>query len=117
VLPPPPPLQVLRFYCCWAPGGGGSSGATGGGGVPGVCQGPLPYVLHYFLGDDCVEVREVHPRNDGREPFPMLLSKRRLPKALQPIGGSGRCSPRVGDVPEVEGAAGRGRCAEAACQI
>jgi hypothetical protein len=82
--PSQPPPQVLRFYCCWAQGG------SGGGGAPGLQAGPLPYVLHYFLADDCVEVREVHPRNDGRDPFPMLLSKRRLPKTLPPVG---ECAP------------------------
>lgn len=66
--------KVLRFYCCWAADSGGSRDA------------PLPYVLHYYLADDCVEVREVHPRNDGRYPFPMLLSKRRLPKNIPPVG-------------------------------
>jgi hypothetical protein len=66
--------KVLRFYCCWAADSGDSRDA------------PLPYVLHYYLADDCVEVREVHPRNDGRYPFPMLLSKRRLPKNIPPVG-------------------------------
>eukprot|EP01137_Pigoraptor_chileana_P027140 Opistho-2@685 len=39
-----------------------------------------PFVLHYFLVDDTVEVREVHTPNDGRDAFPTLLKRQRLPK-------------------------------------
>lgn len=38
------------------------------------------YVVQYFLEDDTVEIREVHEGNDGREPFPMLLSRQKLPR-------------------------------------
>jgi len=43
----------------------------------------LAYVLHYYLSDDTVEVNEVHARNTGRDPFPKLLARGRLPKNHQ----------------------------------
>jgi hypothetical protein len=38
--------------------------------------------------DGTVEVVEVHLRNAGRDPFPLLLSRRRLPKtpSVPPVG-------------------------------
>ncbi len=39
-----------------------------------------PYVLNYFLADDTVEVMEVSSSMSGRDPFPALLKKQRLPK-------------------------------------
>ncbi|KAK9686909.1 DM10 domain [Popillia japonica] len=39
-----------------------------------------PYEILYFLADDTVSVKEVHDRNDGRDPFPQLLRKTKLPK-------------------------------------
>mmetsp|Transcript_256 Transcript_256/g.787 ORF Transcript_256/g.787 Transcript_256/m.787 type:complete len:703 (+) Transcript_256:243-2351(+) len=44
------------------------------------------YVLHYFLADDTVEVLEVVERNSGRDPFPKLLSRGKLPKQVYSIG-------------------------------
>ncbi|XP_066494100.1 EF-hand domain-containing protein 1 [Tiliqua scincoides] len=41
-----------------------------------------PFIIHYYLADDTVEVREVHERNDGRDPFPVLIRRQRLPKRL-----------------------------------
>ena len=46
--------QVLRFFT--------------------VCGG-LPYVVHYYLADDTVEIREVHHPNDGRDAFALLLRR------------------------------------------
>ena len=37
-------------------------------------------LLQYFLVDDTLEVREVHPANDGRDPFPVLIRRDRVPK-------------------------------------
>lgn len=34
----------------------------------------------YFLADDTVAVKEMYERNDGRDPFPQLLRKTKLPK-------------------------------------
>eukprot|EP00455_Lapot_gusevi_P014176 TRINITY_DN1701_c0_g3_i4.p1 TRINITY_DN1701_c0_g3~~TRINITY_DN1701_c0_g3_i4.p1 ORF type:complete len:543 (+),score=175.15 TRINITY_DN1701_c0_g3_i4:61-1689(+) len=58
--------RVLRFYCLWED--------------PSLYGEKRPYVLHYFLADDCVEVLEVTQANNGRDPFPALLKKQRLPK-------------------------------------
>ena len=30
--------------------------------------------------DDTVEIREIHEANDGRDPFPVLVCRQRLPK-------------------------------------
>jgi len=39
-----------------------------------------PFILHYFLVDDTLEVREVHKPNDGHDPFPVLVSRQKVPK-------------------------------------
>jgi len=39
----------------------------------------LPYVVHYYLADDTIEVREVHHPNDGRDSFALLLRRQKLP--------------------------------------
>ena len=38
------------------------------------------YKLNYFLADDTVEVKEVRKQNSGKDPFPLLLNKQKLPK-------------------------------------
>ena len=35
-------------------------------------------ILHYYLVDDTMEIREVHHANDGRDPFPVLIGRRRM---------------------------------------
>ena len=42
-----------------------------------------PYIVHYYLADDTVEVNEVQTANNGRDPFPTLLKRGRLPKDWQ----------------------------------
>ena len=50
-----------------------------------------PFIIHYYLVDDNVEIREVHKTpegrdlNDGRDPFPLLLSKMKLPKNIYDV--------------------------------
>lgn len=39
----------------------------------------LQYVVHYFLANDTIEIREVHHPNDGRDAFPKLLARQKLP--------------------------------------
>ena len=34
----------------------------------------------YFLVDDTLEVRECHNPNDGRDPFPVLIGRHKVPK-------------------------------------
>ena len=38
------------------------------------------FTLNYFLSDDNVEVKELRFQNSGRDPFPLLLKKQKLPK-------------------------------------
>lgn len=50
--------QVLRFFTC--------------------CE-DLPYIVHYYLADDTIEIRECHRPNDGRDSFAILLRRMKLP--------------------------------------
>jgi hypothetical protein len=59
--------KVLRFYVLWDDQDA-MFGET------------RKYLIHYFLVDDSVEIREVHQPNDGRDPFPVLLRRGKLPK-------------------------------------
>lgn len=43
-----------------------------------TCQ-DLPFVVHYYLADDTIEIREVHHSNDGRDAFALLLRRQKLP--------------------------------------
>ncbi|KAL2608705.1 hypothetical protein R1flu_027278 [Riccia fluitans] len=61
--------KVLRFFCLWDD-------------RENIYGARRPYVFHYFLGDDTVEILEIQERNSGRAPYPMLLRRGRLPKAL-----------------------------------
>ncbi|NXG66683.1 EFHC1 protein, partial [Hemiprocne comata] len=61
--------QVLCFYAMWDD----SNNMFGEN---------RPYIIHYYLADDTVEVREVYKKNDGRDPFPVLIRRQRLPKTL-----------------------------------
>lgn len=64
--------KVLRFYCVWDDRDN--------------MFGELnPYILHYFLADDTVEIREVHEPNDGRDPFPVLLCRQKLAKNTRDV--------------------------------
>ncbi|KAL5013732.1 hypothetical protein ScPMuIL_008002 [Solemya velum] len=59
--------KVLRFFCVWD-----DRDAMFGE--------MRPFIIHYFLVDDTLEVREVHKANDGRDPFPVLIGRHKLPK-------------------------------------
>lgn len=61
--------QVLRFYAIW----------DDTDSMFGECR---TYIIHYYLMDDTVEILEVHERNDGRDPFPLLMNRQRMPKVL-----------------------------------
>jgi len=37
------------------------------------------FIFHYYLVDDTLEIREVYKKNDGRDPYPVLLRRQRLP--------------------------------------
>lgn len=38
------------------------------------------FTINYFLADDSVEVKETRTQNSGRDPFPLLLRRQKLPK-------------------------------------
>jgi hypothetical protein len=40
----------------------------------------LKYIIHYYLADDTVEIREVYIPNSGRDDFPLFLKRNKLPK-------------------------------------
>lgn len=42
----------------------------------------LPFVIHYYLADDTVEIREIHHPNDGRDAFALLLRRQKLPDSF-----------------------------------
>lgn len=68
--------NVLRFFA--------TSEEPGLGG--GETRSSRAFILHYYLADDTVEVLEVLQRNSGRDPFPKLLRRQRLPKQNYSIG-------------------------------
>lgn len=78
--------KVLRFYCVHTD--------------LSIMGEKRPYILHYFLADDSVEVLEVKQPNSGRPPFAALLKRQPLPKnfednapQLDRIGYGGRYFP------------------------
>uniref|UniRef100_A0A8C5MN70 EF-hand domain containing 1 n=1 Tax=Leptobrachium leishanense TaxID=445787 RepID=A0A8C5MN70_9ANUR len=42
-------------------------------------------IIHYYLVDDTVEIREVYERNDGRDHFPVLMKRQHLPKSVKDL--------------------------------
>lgn len=42
-----------------------------------------PVTIQYYLVDDTVEIREVHEANSGRDPFPILMRRQKLPKKIK----------------------------------
>ncbi|XP_056420005.1 EF-hand domain-containing protein 1 isoform X2 [Hyla sarda] len=64
--------KVLRFFSIWDD-------------TDNMFGETRPVVIHYYLMDDTVEVREVHERNDGRDPFPVLMKRQRLPKSVKDL--------------------------------
>ena len=61
---------MLRFYACWDD-------------TRRPCGDKMPFVLHYYLVDHTMEVREVRLRNDGRDPFPLLVRRMPFPKKVR----------------------------------
>ena len=60
-------IQVLRFWCVWDDRD--------------AMFGQLrPFILHYFLVDDTIEVNEVRKDNDGQDPFPSIIGRQKIPK-------------------------------------
>lgn len=42
------------------------------------------FIVHFYMADDTLEIREVHAANNGRDPFPVLISRQRVPRQLIP---------------------------------
>ncbi|KAI5063481.1 hypothetical protein GOP47_0022028 [Adiantum capillus-veneris] len=61
--------KVLRFFAVWDD-------------RESVYGDRRPYVLHYFLADDTIEILEINERNSGRHSFPMLLRRCQLPREI-----------------------------------
>ncbi|KAL8591777.1 hypothetical protein ACOMHN_032319 [Nucella lapillus] len=59
--------RVLRFFCKWDD-------------RINMFGENRHFVLHYYLVDDTLEVRECHKPNDGRDPFPVLIGRQKVPK-------------------------------------
>jgi hypothetical protein len=59
--------KVLRFFCSWDD-------------RDSLYGEKRPFIIHYFLADDTVEVLEVNKPNSGRDPFPMFFRRAKLPK-------------------------------------
>ncbi|KAM3861068.1 EF-hand domain-containing protein 1 [Diretmus argenteus] len=62
--------KVLRFFALWD-----STDSLYGE--------TKPVTIQYYLVDDTVEVREVHEPNSGRDPFPVLMRRQKLPKKIK----------------------------------
>ncbi|XP_040122081.1 EF-hand domain-containing family member C2 [Oryx dammah] len=59
--------KVLRFFCVWDDSGS-------------VFGDRRELILHYFLSDDTIEIKEVLPHNSGRDSMSLFLQRRKLPK-------------------------------------
>ncbi|XP_013383143.1 EF-hand domain-containing protein 1-like [Lingula anatina] len=59
--------KVLRFFCAWDD-------------RDSMFGQMRPFILHYYLVDDTLEIREVREPNDGRDPFPVLIGRHKVPK-------------------------------------
>ena len=66
--------QVLRFYS--------------------LCD-DLPYVIHYNLSDDTIEVNEVHFPNNGRQHFPVLIKRQKIPLKFNGVPQPGLSDPHI----------------------
>ncbi|KAM4522522.1 LOW QUALITY PROTEIN: EF-hand domain-containing protein 1-like [Odontesthes bonariensis] len=40
-------------------------------------------IIHYYLVDDTIEIREAHERNSGLDPFPILMRRQRIHKKIK----------------------------------
>jgi len=61
--------KVLRFYAHWDDRGS-------------MFGQKLEYIINYYLQDDKIEVLEVKKANSGRDNFPKLVKKQRIPRAF-----------------------------------
>ncbi|XP_030332238.1 EF-hand domain-containing family member C2 isoform X2 [Strigops habroptila] len=64
--------HVLRFFCVWND-------------PESMFHDPRELVLHYYLSDDTIDIREIVPVNSGRDAIPLFLRRDKLPKHA-PVG-------------------------------
>ncbi|CAF4069854.1 unnamed protein product, partial [Adineta steineri] len=67
--------KVLRFYAVWDD----RSQMFGE---------KREFIIQYYLVNDTMEIREVHKANDGRDPFPILITRHKIPKDRYDIKGT-----------------------------
>jgi len=60
--------KVLRFYGLWDD-------------TPALYGEVRRFLVHYYLADDTIEVIESYKNNSGRDPFPKMLNRQKLPMA------------------------------------
>ncbi|XP_065600088.1 EF-hand domain-containing family member C2 [Cyrtonyx montezumae] len=59
--------HVLRFYCVWDD-------------PDSLFHDPRKLILHYYLSDDTIDIKEILPVNSGRDVVPLFLRREKLPK-------------------------------------
>ncbi|XP_012498259.1 PREDICTED: EF-hand domain-containing family member C2 [Propithecus coquereli] len=59
--------KVLRFFCLWDDS-------------PSLFGDRRELILHYFLSDDTIEIKELLPHNSGRDAMSLFLRRGKLPK-------------------------------------
>ncbi|KAK2527105.1 Efhc2 [Columba guinea] len=59
--------HVLRFFCVWDD-------------PESMFHDPRELVLHYYLADDTIDMKEILPVNSGRDAVPLFLRRDKLPK-------------------------------------
>ncbi|CAH8502074.1 unnamed protein product [Dicrocoelium dendriticum] len=64
--------HVLRFYCFWDD-------------TESLYGDPRSMILHYFLADDTIEIREILQANCGRDGGSCFLRRQKLPRGVVPI--------------------------------
>ncbi|KAF6040012.1 EFHC2 [Bugula neritina] len=74
--------HVLRFYCFWDD-------------TDSMFGDPRELVLHYFLADDTIEIREVIPANSGRDAAPVFLRRGKVPKDVVALKQPGEVTERT----------------------
>ncbi|XP_076099003.1 EF-hand domain-containing family member C2-like isoform X1 [Mytilus galloprovincialis] len=74
--------QVLRFFCYWDD-------------TDSMFGDPREMILHYFLADDTIEIREVISPNSGRDAAPMFLKRGKLPKNIETLRQPGEVTDRT----------------------
>jgi len=76
--------KVLRFYAVWDD-------------RKSMFGDKKKYVVNYYLADDAVEVLERYDANEGRDPYPKLVRKSKVPKKFGGLNSLGISADDVSD--------------------